>query len=94
MEFEWDEGKDAANQVKHGVSLAQAARLDWITGTTVRDDRRDYGEDRWIRYAGLDGRLHSCAFSIRNGVLRIISLRKSSNREIRKHGTAAPKTDD
>ena len=94
MEFEWDEGKDAANRTKHGVSLGEALLIDWSSGVTVRDDRRDYGEPRWIRFALLSGRLHTCVFTGRAEALRIISLRKSSSREIRKYGTTTPKTDD
>lgn len=93
MEFDWDEGKDAANRAKHGVSLGQATLLDWSSGVTVQDDRRDYGEQRWIRFALLNGRLHTCVFTARTQALRIISLRKSSSREIRKYGTTTPKTD-
>ncbi len=47
MEFEWDEEKDAANRAKHGVGLELAARMDWIGGKTERDDRIDYGEERY-----------------------------------------------
>ena len=94
MEFEWDAGKDAANRQVHGVALADAVRLDWARGTTLRDDRHDYGEPRWIRYTLLEQRLYSCVFTARAGVLRIISLRKSSSREIRKYGTATSKTND
>jgi uncharacterized protein len=87
MEFEWDDAKDAQNRAKHGVSLALAARLDWAVGVNVIDARFAYGELRVARYAILDGRLHACVFTERNGRLRIISLRKANQREIRDHGT-------
>jgi uncharacterized protein len=87
MEFEWDEAKDAVNRGKHGLSLADAVRLDWSFGINVVDVRYAYGQVRITRFAVLDGRLHVCVFTDRNGRLRIISLRKANQREIRDHGT-------
>lgn len=87
MEFEWDQAKDAANRAKHGLSLADAARLDWAGGVDVVDFRQDYGEIRVTRYTSLEGRLHVCVFTDRNDRLRIISLRKANQREIKQYGT-------
>jgi uncharacterized protein len=94
MDIEWDAEKDAANRAKHGVSLAEAAALDWNVGLTTQDVRKYYGEMRHIRYALLNGRLHSCVFTDRTGAIRIISLRKSNRREIKKYGPAPTNTDD
>ena len=83
MDLEW-EAKDAENRRKHGVSLADAARLDWKRGLPGRDERRDYGEERrWI-IAPLDGRLHVCVYTLRADRTRIISL-KANPRERRKY---------
>lgn len=87
MEFEWDEAKDRVNRAKHGLSLADAMRLDWVTGTEVSDDRFVYGEGRVARYAMLGARLHVCIYTWRYTRLRIISLRKANRREIREYGT-------
>jgi uncharacterized DUF497 family protein len=86
MDLEWDETKDAENRRKHGISLADAARLDWTAGDIDPDTRRDYGEARWTAKAPLDGKLHVCAFTLRNGRRRIISLRKANLRERRSYG--------
>lgn len=83
MEFEWDKGKDAVNRAKHGLALADAARLDWVRGRTVPDLRADYGEARFVLFARMDGRLHVCIFAKRGERTRIISLRKANSREIR-----------
>ena len=45
MDIEFDPAKDAANIAKHGVSLAAAAEFD--IRAVVRDERRDYDEDRF-----------------------------------------------
>ncbi len=86
MEFEWDDAKDAANIAKHGVSLADALRLDWTGGKTVQDDRKDYGELRFLNYARMGERLFTCAYVLRSGRHRIISLRKANRREIMTYG--------
>ena len=44
MKIEFDAAKDAANHVKHGVSLAAAAELEWETLLAERDVRNDYSE--------------------------------------------------
>jgi uncharacterized protein len=90
MEFEWDEEKDTQNRAKHCVGLDEAARMDWIVGTTVADQRFDYGEERFRRYAALGRRLFVCASTLRNGTFRIISLRKANSREAKRYG--APQT--
>ena len=87
MEFAWDQAIDAANLAKHGVSLAEAARLDWKKGRDIRDDRVDYGETRIVRYALIEDHLHVCVYTLRNEVRRIISLRKANERERVAHGT-------
>ena len=85
MEFEWDEAKDAANLAKHGVSLAKAVRLDWDEAFDRVDIRADYGEIRKRALVPMRGRIYFCAYTIRNGVYRIISLRKANDREARQY---------
>ncbi len=85
MVITFDPAKDAANIVKHDVSLAEAANLEWDSAVTWPDERRKYGEARMsgIGYIGL--RLHYVAFVERDGGRRIISLRKANDREIRRY---------
>jgi uncharacterized protein len=87
MEFEWDEEKDAQNRAKHGIGLGEAMRMDWVVGTTVVDERLDYGEERLRRYAFWNGRLFMCAFTMREAKVRVISFRKANRREVRRYGT-------
>ena len=82
MKVTFDPAKDALNQDKHGVTLAEAARLDWDGMLVIPDWRRDYGEDRYRGIALLSGRLYSVVFTPRDETMRIISLRKASNTEI------------
>ena len=48
---------------------------------TVADDRRDYGEDRFITIGFLDARMVVAVWTARRGARRIISLRKANDRE-------------
>lgn len=78
MDIEFDTAKDAANIVKHGVSLARAAEFKALV---VELDTRFVGETRYRAFGLLDGVPHSLAFSIPNGVLRAISLRRAHLKE-------------
>jgi uncharacterized DUF497 family protein len=51
------------------------------------DNRRSYGEERYIAATPIGARLHVVVFTIRSGTLRIISLRKANRREIKRYET-------
>lgn len=86
MRVSFDPAKDAINRAKHGLSLARAGDVDLRTAVVRPDDRREYGEPRWRAYGMLDGRLYMLAFTVREGVLRAISLRRASAKETRRYG--------
>ena len=48
---------------------------------TVKDDRRDYGEDRFIAIGFLNGRMVVLVWTPRDGAYRIIGMRKANDRE-------------
>ena len=82
MRFEFDPIKDAANLVKHGVSLALVAELEWDRALVWMDGRKEYGEERQSALALLGNRLYFVAFIDRGNVRRAISLRKANIREV------------
>jgi len=81
MLIEFDPAKDAANREKHGVSLGNAALLDWNTAVVWQDMRFDYGEERMCALAYIGLRLYFAAFVDRGQARRIISLRRANERE-------------
>jgi uncharacterized DUF497 family protein len=83
--LEFDDAKDQINRAKHGVSLAEAARLAFGTAQIRPDDRRDYGEPRFRALGLIDGEVYFLAFTVRDGRLRPISLRKANRREIERY---------
>jgi uncharacterized DUF497 family protein len=88
--YVWDERKRASNFRKHGVDFTVVRDFDFATAIVLRDDRKDYSEDRFRAYGTIKGRLHAIVFTRRDGKVRVISLRKSNAREIANY--AASKT--
>ena len=87
MEFEWDEGKNATNRIKHHVDFSLVNEFDWHGAIIEPDNRYDYGEDRFLArgYAD-DGLGYSIVFTFRGSVIRIISIRKFNRREEKRYG--------
>ena len=83
MQIEFDPAKDAANQIKHGVSLAMASELDWEAALVWIDARFEYNEMRMVALAPKTETLYCVAFVDRSGVRRIISLRRANRREVK-----------
>ncbi len=83
MRIAFDPAKDAANQEKHGVSLALAGDLDWEAALVWVDDRFEYSETRMIALAPNTEILYYVAFVDRGNMRRIISLRRANRREVK-----------
>jgi uncharacterized protein len=88
MNTTFDPAKDALNLAKHGISLAQAAQLDWDHALVSPDERREYGEHRQLALAPMDGKLWVVVFTDRPESRRVISLRKANLREYRRYEQA------
>ena len=79
--YEWDEVKRRSNIAKHGVDFTEMASFAWDTAAGILDDR--YEEPRWIAIGFIGTRLHVAVYTVRSGIIRIISLRKANGREER-----------
>ena len=82
MTFEWDTAKNQTNIRKHGVSFETAQRIFEGSVLTWFDDRKDYGEDRYISV----GKVESAALIVvahtgRDDRIRLISARPASRKE-------------
>jgi uncharacterized protein len=83
VEFEWDDGKAAANLAKHGVEFGDAVEaLFDPRSLTKLDDHPD--EERHVTF-GMDGlgRLIGVVYTWRGDTIRIISARKATRNEAR-----------
>ena len=82
MRFEWDEAKNEANIEKHGYDFNDAHELFASDRLSFLDDRKDYGERRFITLGYIGNRFVVAVYTQRSsGTIRIISLRKANNRE-------------
>jgi hypothetical protein len=88
LQFEWDDDKAAENRRKHGVRLADAARVFAdARALTETDHRSDYGEER-SRTIGLVGVAVLYVVSTERGdAIRIISARRATHRERAQYDT-------
>ena len=71
--FEWDDGKDTANQAKHHVSFTQAqhAFLDPLR-VIARDPGHSQAEERFYCFGKLGAGVLTVRFTHRQGVIRIV----------------------
>ena len=86
--YDWDERKRRLNLLKHGVDFAEVESFEWETAAIRPDRRRDYGEDRYIAFGTIGGRLHTLIYTPRDGRVRIVGLRKANPREERSYEKA------
>ena len=84
--YEWDEAKRNTNVSKHGVDFALAEFFVWEEAVVIEDNRKNYGEPRFLAFGPIRDRLHCITFSVRGNSIRIISLRKANSREVQRYG--------
>ena len=81
MEFEFDPAKRNATLQIRGLDMARAPNVFAGATLTVEDNRKDYGEPRYITIGFLANRMVILAWTQRGKVRRIISMRKANERE-------------
>lgn len=81
MTVQFDSGKRASTLAHRGLDMARAGEVFEGATLTARDDRRDYGEARFITIGFLDSRMVVLVWTRRGLKRRIISMRKANERE-------------
>ncbi|MBK6623130.1 MAG: BrnT family toxin [Saprospirales bacterium] len=82
MKFEWDENKNKKNIKKHGIDFNDAKEVFKDEKRVVsKDDRKDYGELRWLAVGAIIGSILAVVFTIRDTAIRIISARRANKDE-------------
>lgn len=84
MRFEWDENKNQANIIKHGIDF-QSASLVFLDEDYVEvyDSRNSANEDRFVIIGMMENTtviLYVC-YTERKDAIRIISARKAAAKE-------------
>lgn len=82
MRYEWDENKRIWTLLKHDVDFIDAEKFQWNSAKVTIDNRHTYNEERYVAIGFIEDRLHVMAFTLRDGSIRIISLRKANKREV------------
>lgn len=83
MEFEWDEAKRLANISKHGIDFIDVVAVFEGDQIVVEDNRYNYGEQRFVTFGLLQGRVVAVVYTERSDRIRIISARKATKYEER-----------
>ena len=85
MEFEWDENKDAANLLKHGVSFNEAKTVFNDPLYIFFDDpEHSVYEQRFIILGeSIQKRMLMVAYTERDNIIRLISARRATPKERR-----------
>jgi len=81
VDYLWHEAKRRLNLRDHGIDFGDVEAVFEGETVTILDDRFDYGEQRFITFGLLAGRVVAIAHTETNEVIRIISARKATKRE-------------
>jgi uncharacterized DUF497 family protein len=81
MRITYDAAKRDATLAQRGLDFADAAEVFAGLHATLIDDRRNYGEPRYISAGYLRGRLVVFVWTPRGNARRIISMRHAHDKE-------------
>ncbi len=86
-EFQWDEGNDQKNFIKHGVTQSECEEVFFNSPLLVADDEEhSQNEARYYVLGQTDAcRLLFVVFTVRGTALRVISARDMSSKEKRSY---------
>ena len=82
--FEYDPNKSMTNMDKHGIDFDEAQNL-WDDESRVMFPVVLNGEDRVLMVAKYQGKHWTAVYTMRGDNIRIISVRRSRNREIQQY---------
>ncbi|SCX26680.1 hypothetical protein DSM25558_4043 [Agrobacterium sp. DSM 25558] len=80
MNFEFDPAKSASNKDKHGIDFVQAKLL-WLDDFGLTIMAKQVDEERVALIAELEGKLWLAVYTLRQGRIRIISVRRARPNE-------------
>ena len=84
MKFEFDPRKNSINKKKHGIDFGEAQVL-WEDRDRLQVPARTEEEPRFMLIGKIGNKHWSAAFTVRNGRIRIISVRRARTKEIEKY---------
>lgn len=81
MQYEYDPAKSAANKVKHGIDFEEA-QAPWLDAFAIEQDARSDTEPRYVVVGRINDTMWSAFVTYRGAAVRIISVRRSRDKEI------------
>ena len=90
MDFEWNDTKRKSNIKKHGIDFINAPMIFDGHTLTIEDDRYDYGEERFITFGILEGRVVVVVHTENGDSMRIISIRRATKYEEKTYFSQIP----
>ena len=85
MEITFDPPKRDKTLAERGLDFADAGQVFAGKHYTLVDDRRDYGETRYISIGEMRGRMVVVVWTPRGDNRHIISMRKANDREQKRY---------
>jgi len=85
MDIEYDQNKSERNVIERNLSFALAKEIEFDTALINLDLRKSYGEPRYNLLGLIHTRLYHMTFTLRGDAVRVISLRKANNREVKRY---------
>jgi uncharacterized DUF497 family protein len=85
MEITYDPEKRALILATRGLDFDDAVHVFAGAAVTVEDDRKDYGETRYLTFGTLGDRLVAVVWTPREEARHIITMWKANDRERKKY---------
>ena len=86
MRITYDPAKNQRNIKDRHLSFDDAAFFNFATALIAKDERKEYGEERYSALGLLDGRVYALVFTLTIDGIRVISFRKANKREVQRYG--------
>ncbi|MCM5693900.1 BrnT family toxin [Sinorhizobium meliloti] len=84
MDFEFDPAKSATNLEKHGIDVDAAQAL-WLDDRLLEVPAKTEDEPRSLAIGQINGKHWTAVFTYRGTAIRIISVRRSREKEIEQY---------
>ncbi|MDJ0534259.1 MAG: BrnT family toxin [Xenococcaceae cyanobacterium MO_207.B15] len=82
MQFEYDINKSQSNKVKHGIDFNEAQAL-WWDSQRIEIQARTTTESRFVVIGKINNKHWSAIITYRENKIRIISVRRSRDNEVK-----------
>ena len=88
MQITFDPDKNERNIRERNLPFAMVSQFEFSAAHVYVDERKDYGETRYIALGMLHDRLHVLCFAETPDGIRVISFRKANDREVKRYANA------